>query len=106
LQLRILDFQVSVGNVKCEFLCDNVFICEVKMMTIREEIAEKIKRIPENRLPELYTLVEEMAEESKEGLLKRLQKIKIDGPPDYAENFDLYMSGEKNLDDYYLNKEK
>ena len=75
-------------------------------MTIREEIAEKIKRIPENRLPELYTLVEEMAEESKEGLLKRLQKIKIDGPPDYAENFDLYMSGEKNLDDYYLNKEK
>lgn len=76
------------------------------MMTIREEIAEKIKRIPENRLPELYTLVEEMAEESKEGLLKRLQKIKIDGPPDYAENFDLYMSGEKNLDDYYLNKEK
>ncbi len=73
-------------------------------MTIREEIVEKIQRIPENRLPELYKVVENLADEQPgEGLLRRLAKIKIDGPPDFAENLDLYMSGEKNLDDYYKN---
>ena len=76
-------------------------------MNIREEIVEKIKNIPENRLPEFYTLVEGLAEEKpKEGLLRRLAKIKIDGPPDFAEKFDLYMNGEKNLEDYYSSKDK
>ena len=74
-------------------------------MNIREEIVEKIRHIPESRLPELYKVVEKLADEQpKEGLLKRLAKIKIDGPPDFAENFDLYMNGEKSLDDYYKNR--
>lgn len=76
-------------------------------MNIREEIVEKIQRIPENRLSELYKVVEELAgEKPKEGLLKRLQKIKIDAPPDFSRNIDLYMNGEKNLDDYYVKKER
>lgn len=76
-------------------------------MTIREEIVEKIQQIPENRLPELYKVVEKLAdEEPKQGLLKRLQKIKIDGPPDFAQNLDLYMNGEKSLDDYYKSRDK
>ncbi|MDQ3321966.1 MAG: hypothetical protein M3525_05975 [Acidobacteriota bacterium] len=76
-------------------------------MNIREEIVEKLRQIPENRLPEFYKVVEGFVEEKpKEGLLKRLQKIKIDAPPDFSRNIDLYMSGEKNLDDYYLNKGK
>lgn len=76
-------------------------------MTIREEIVEKIGRIPESRLPELYEVVEKLADAPpKEGLLKRLAKIKIDGPPDFAENFDLYASGEKSLDDYYKNRDE
>ena len=76
-------------------------------MNIREEIVEKIQRMPESSLPELYKIVEKLVEESpKEGLLKRLQKIKIDGPPDFAENFDLYANGEKSLDDYYFNADK
>ncbi len=76
-------------------------------MNIREEIVEKIQRIPENRLSEFCKVVEEFVEEKpKEGLLKRLQKIKIDGPPDFSRNIDLYMSGEKSLDDYYLDKDE
>ncbi len=76
-------------------------------MSIREEIVEKIQRIPESRLSELYKVVEKMADEQpKEGLLKRLAKIKIDGPPDFAENFDLYMNGERNLDGYYKNRDE
>ena len=70
-------------------------------MNIREEIVEKIRQIPESRLSELYKVVEDLVEEKpKEGLLRRLQKIKIDAPPDFAENLDLYASGEKNFDDY------
>ncbi len=54
-------------------------------MTIREEIVEKIRQIPESRLPELYKVVEKLTDEPpKEGLLRRLAKIKIDGPPDFA----------------------
>ncbi|HXH70912.1 MAG TPA: hypothetical protein VNI60_11340 [Pyrinomonadaceae bacterium] len=76
-------------------------------MITREEIVEKIWQIPENRLSELYEVVENLVEEKpKEGLLKRLQKIEIDGPPDFAENFDLYASGEKSLEDYLSNKSK
>ena len=68
-------------------------------MTIREQIVEKIRQIPENRLSELYKVVEEFEEkESKPTLMERLRKIKIQGPPDFSENFDLYMNGEKSLD--------
>jgi len=59
-------------------------------MNIKEEIVEKIQQIPESNLPELYEVVVRLVEKKpKDGLLKRLQRIKIDGPPDFAENFDL-----------------
>ena len=71
-------------------------------MTIREEIVEKLNKLPESVLPEIYKVVEKLEQlEIKPSLMERLRKIKIDGPPDFAENFDLYMSGEKSLDDYY-----
>ncbi len=76
-------------------------------MNIREEIVEKIQQIPESRLPELYKVVEKLVDEPpKEGFLKRLARIKIDGPPDFAENLDFYMNGEKSLDDYYKNRDE
>ncbi len=76
-------------------------------MITREEIVEKIRQIPENRLSELYRLVEDLVEgKPKEGLLRRLQKIEIDAPPDFAENFDLYANGEKSFDDYPSGKNK
>lgn len=76
-------------------------------MITREQIVEKIRQIPENRLPELYEVVENFVEEKpKEGLLRRLQKIQIDAPPDFAENFDLYANGEKSLEDYLNGRDK
>ncbi len=69
-------------------------------MNIREEIVAKVQNLPDSVLPEIYELVEKIEEkEKKPGLLRRLQKIKIEGPPDFAENFDLYMNGEKSLDE-------
>ncbi len=69
-------------------------------MNIREEIVEKIRQIPENRLPEFYKVIEEFVEkERKPGLMERLRKIKIDAPPDFSRNVDLYMSGEKKIDE-------
>lgn len=69
-------------------------------MTIREEIVEKIQQIPESSLPEFYKVVEEFEEKEKSlTFMQRLQRIKIDGPPDFAENFDLYMNGEKSFED-------
>lgn len=68
-------------------------------MNIREEIVQKIERIPENRLPELYEVVEKLAvNENKPSLMERLRRIKIDAPPDFSRNIDLYMSGEKKID--------
>jgi hypothetical protein len=34
----------------------------------------------------------------KPGLLARLQTIQIDGPEDFSENLDLYLSGEKHAE--------
>lgn len=69
-------------------------------MNLREEIVEKIQQIPENCLPELYEVVEKLADkESKPSLMERLRRIKIDAPSDFSRNIDLYMSGEKNIDE-------
>ena len=67
-------------------------------MTIREEIVEKIQRIPESRLPELYKVVENSADKQpEERLLRRLAKIKIDGPSNFAENSDLIANRKSAL---------
>jgi hypothetical protein len=65
-------------------------------MTIREEIVAKVQNLPENLLPEVFEFVEKIEEkEKKPGLLRRLQKIKIQAPADFSRNIDLYMSGER-----------
>ncbi len=70
-------------------------------MNIREEIVAKVQSLPENVLPEVFDLVNKLEEngDEKPGLLKRLQKIKIQAPPDFAENIDLYMNGEKSIEE-------
>ncbi|HQU82750.1 MAG TPA: hypothetical protein PKY59_06485 [Pyrinomonadaceae bacterium] len=69
-------------------------------MTVREEIIAKVQNLPENVLPEIYEFVEKIAEqESKPSLMERLRKIKIQAPPDFSRNIDLYMSGEKKIDE-------
>lgn len=77
-----------------------LLIEEVKVMTIREEIVAKVQNLPENVLPEVYEFVEKVEEKKKEpGVLKRLQKIRIQCPPDFSENFELYASGEKSIEE-------
>jgi hypothetical protein len=69
-------------------------------MTIREEIVAKVQNLPENLLPEVFEFVAKVEEkEKKPGLLRRLQKIKIQAPPDFSRNIDLYMSGEKKVEE-------
>lgn len=69
-------------------------------MTVREEIIAKVQNLPENVLPEIYEFVEKISEkESKPSLMERLRQIKIQAPPDFSRNIDLYMSGEKQIDE-------
>lgn len=69
-------------------------------MTIREEILTKVQNLPESVLPQVYDFVEKIKEKEEEpGLLRRLQKIKIEAPSDFAENIDLYISGEKSIEE-------
>ncbi len=69
-------------------------------MNIREEIVSIVQKLPDNLLPDVYEFVDRIEEkEDKPGLLKRLQKIKIQGPPDFSRNIDLYLSGEKKIED-------
>jgi hypothetical protein len=69
-------------------------------MNIREEIIAKVQNLPERVLPEIYEIVEKLEEkEDKPSFMERLRKIKIQAPPDFSRNIDLYMSGEKKIDE-------
>lgn len=69
------------------------------MTTIKEAIVSKIEKLSESGLAEVYEVVEKIEErENEPSLLERLSKIRIQGPPDLAENFELYASGEKIWD--------
>jgi|CXWL01.1.fsa_nt_gi hypothetical protein len=73
---------------------------QVFAMTIREQILSKVEKLPESSLPAVYDFVERVEQADPEsGLLRRLQKIKIEGPRDFARNIDLYMNGEKKIED-------
>jgi hypothetical protein len=68
-------------------------------MTIKESIQAEIEKLDETDLEELYHLildfVEQRRQTSKGSLLTNLPQIRIDGPPDFAANHDLYASGVK-----------
>ncbi len=69
-------------------------------MNIREEIIAKVQNLPDRALPKIFEIVEEIEEkEKKPSLMERLRKIKIDGPPDFSRNIDLYLSGEKQFNE-------
>ena len=71
-------------------------------MATREEIKSEVEKVPEERLDELYRVVRTFSEEkppsTKESFLMRLSRIQIEGPEDFAANFDLYLNGEKSID--------
>lgn len=69
-------------------------------MSLREEIIADIEKLPENVLPKLLEVINELrAREAQPTLMERLRKITIDAPPDFSRNIDLYMSGEKKFED-------
>lgn len=67
-------------------------------MTLREKIVADIQNLPESALPKLQETIEQLREKDEPGFLRRLQKIKIQAPPDFSTNFDLYANGEKDVE--------
>jgi Zn-dependent M16 (insulinase) family peptidase len=71
-------------------------------MVNRELIKSEIEKIPEERLQELYQVVKGFSntdtKKNGETLMSKLRKIKIDAPPDFSKNIDLYLNGEKTID--------
>jgi hypothetical protein len=71
------------------------------VMVTKEIIKSEIERVPEERLEELYEVVKVYSRPETESngntLFSKLRKIKIEGPQDFSENLDLYLSGEKTI---------
>jgi hypothetical protein len=65
----------------------------------KEFIKAEIDRVEEDRLDELYSLIQRFTRHKsgteKPTLMDRLMKIEIDGPEDFSSQFDLYLNGEK-----------
>lgn len=70
-------------------------------MTTRELIQAEIANVPEEKLDELYRLIQSFttAEAApSDSIMAKLRGIRIEAPADFAANLDLYVSGEKNGD--------
>ena len=70
-------------------------------MTTKERLIYEIEQLDENELEALFALVRQFLVErpADDGaFLERLSEVQIDGPVDFAENFDLYLAGEKSID--------
>lgn len=68
-------------------------------MTTRELIQAEIAKIPEEKLDELYRLIQRLtaAEAPPSGsIMAKLREIRIEAPADFAANLDHYLSREKN----------
>jgi hypothetical protein len=70
-------------------------------MISKELIKAEIERVPDELLDVLYSVVKEFARPATTNggpsLMSKLREISIDGPSDFAENIDLYLSGEKTI---------
>jgi hypothetical protein len=68
-----------------------------------EDIKKEVERVPVDKLEGLYHYVRSLADlrprkQSRESFIERMNKIRIDGPPDLATNLDDYLYGDKNID--------
>ena len=72
-------------------------------MTTKEKLYAEIERLDSKEVDEVYQLVRTYAEsrghDKKQGLLTRLMEIQIEGPVDFSTNFDLYLNGEKRVEE-------
>ncbi len=84
---------------------------ELHFITVRDNAQNKrslikaeIDNIDEKHLDEIYNYilnkqdVREISPSVKQSLMSKLRAIKIDAPEDFAENFELYLRGEKQIE--------
>jgi hypothetical protein len=71
-------------------------------MATKEEIKSEVEKVPEERLAELYQVVKGFTQSklksSEPSLMSKLRRIRISAPPDFSENIDLYLTGEKTVE--------
>ncbi len=72
------------------------------MITV-EEIKKEIDKVPVEKLEGLYRHVRSLAEirpqkQSRKSFIENMNKIRIEGPPDFATNIDDYVYGDKTTD--------
>lgn len=69
---------------------------------MKEEIKSEIEKVPEERLAELYQVVKDFTQSkpksSESSLMSKLRRVRISAPPDFSENIDLYLTGEKTVE--------
>ena len=72
-------------------------------MTTRELLHAEIDRMDEEAVGAVYDIVRRgaisRATNGSGDLLSLLREVKIVGPVDFSENLDLYLSGEKRVED-------
>lgn len=73
------------------------------MMITVEEIKKEIDKVPVEKLEGLYRHVRSLAEirpqkQSRKSFIENMNKIRIEGPPDFATNIDDYLYGDKTTD--------
>lgn len=70
-------------------------------MISKDLIKAEIEKVPDDRLDTLYSVVKEFARTAPtnggRSLMSKLRDISINGPEDFAQNIDLYLSGEKTI---------
>lgn len=75
-------------------------------MTTKEKIIEDLTGLDAAGLSEVHAVVRRLSERKaesppQESIMAKLRKIKIQAPPDFSKNLDLYLTGEKTLDDVH-----
>ena len=70
-------------------------------MISKELLKAEIERVPEERLDELYSVIRNYSKRATQqdgrSLMSKLREVTIEGPEDFAENIDLYLTGEKTI---------
>lgn len=72
----------------------------------KDQLKAEIDQIPAEKLESLHRFIlslqatdySSVKEQSLESFIEKMSRIKIDAPPDFSRNIDLYLSGEKTLE--------
>ena len=70
----------------------------------RDWLKTEIDNMDEKYLDEIYNYIlskqdrQEISASAKQSLMSKLRSVKIDAPEDFAENFDLYLRGERQIE--------